>query len=131
MSASHQPLYPHFRSISRQCRIYLLYDSQNWFCMIICQFSIHCQFEGLEEMCYIWKDPTSKILFSFNKFTNSFVTHSLKKSIISNTSCKYLTRVLFQRIDGFHMTHSFWSLCSSDWFFRDKKWEPSLGKTRK
>ena len=77
----------HFRSISRQCRIYLLYHSQNWFCMIICQFSIHCQFEGLVEMRYVWKDPTSKILFSFNTFSKSFVTHSLKTSIISNTSC--------------------------------------------
>ena len=51
------------------------------------EFSIHCQVEVLVEICYVWKDPTSKILFSFNTFSKSFVTHSLKTSIISNTSC--------------------------------------------
>ena len=28
------------------------------------------------------------------------------------------------------MTYSFASLCATDRFFRGKKWEPSLGKTR-
>ena len=51
------------------------------------KFSIHCQVEGLVEMRYVWKDPTRKILYSFSTFSKSFVTHSLKTSIISNTSC--------------------------------------------
>ena len=51
------------------------------------KFSIHCQVEGLVEMRYVWKDPTRKILYSFSTFSKSFVTHSLKTSIISNMTC--------------------------------------------
>ena len=33
------------------------------------EFSIHCQVKGLVQMPYLWKDQTSKILFSVNTFS--------------------------------------------------------------
>ena len=51
------------------------------------KFPIYCKVQGLVEMRFVWKDPTSKILFSFNIFSTSFVTHSLRTSIITNANC--------------------------------------------
>ena len=92
------------------------------------QFPIHCQVGGLVEMRFVWKDPTSKI-FSFNKFSTSFVTHSLKTFIISNASCT-----------SYACSFSTYKRISYDVFVFDlhahrtdfletKKWEPPLGKT--
>ena len=53
------------------------------------KFPVCCKFEGLVEMRFVWKDPASKILFYFNTFSTSFVTHLLRTFIISNANCTY------------------------------------------
>ena len=39
-------------------------------------------------------------------------------------------RVVYQRIDGLHMTYLFWSLCASHQFFRGKKLENKKQKQK-
>ena len=82
-SALKPPLLIHFQTMQNQFTVpftkLILHDNS--------EFSIHCQFEGLVDVRYVWKNPTIKILFSFSTFSKSFVSHSLKTSIISNTSC--------------------------------------------
>ena len=53
------------------------------------EISIHYQVEGLVEMRYVWKNPNQKniVLFQYIVCTTSFVTQSLKTSIISNAGC--------------------------------------------
>ena len=93
------------------------------------EFSIHCQVEVLVEICYVWKDPTSKILFSVNTFSMSFVTHSLKTFIISNASCtSYACPFSTCRWISYDVFVLIFMLVGL--IFRDKKLEPSLGKAR-
>ena len=123
-SALKPPLQIHFQTMQNQFTVpftkLILHDNF--------EFSIHCQVEGLVEMRYVWKDPTSKILISFSTFSKFFVTHSLKTSIISNMTCTSyaccFSTYIWISYDVFTL------LCSSDWFSRDKKSEPSLRKTR-
>ena len=70
------------------------------------------------------KSPTIK-----KHTTNNF--SKMQKTFLTQISVLQLnTRVLFQRIDGFHMTYSFRSLCATDRVVGGTKMGAVIGKTR-